>query len=77
MHEYRDEVIAEKTALPTCWDRNDLPMAEKLETGLEELKKGKAGGRSGTVPEMILYGGAELWDRCMYAWTYITSGRFS
>ena len=52
-------------SLSTSWDLNDHPKEEELETALRKLKRGKAGGRSGILPEMILYGGAELWDRML------------
>ena len=63
--EYRDEVIDDMPSLSTRWDLNDPPTAEELETALGKLKRGKAGGRSGILPEMILCGGAELWDRLL------------
>ena len=47
------------------WDLDDPTTDEELEAALGKLKRGKVGGRLGILPKMILYGGAELWDRLL------------
>ena len=32
---------------------------------MSKLKRGKAGGRTGILPELLLHGGAELQDRLL------------
>lgn len=36
-----------------------------MESALGKLKKGKAGGKTEIAPELVAYGGAELWDRIL------------
>lgn len=52
--EYRDEVIDGMPQLPVRWDLDSPPTAEELDTALAKLRGpgGKAGGRSGILPEM-------------------------
>ena len=38
---------------------------EELIAALSALKRGKAGGKTGLLPEMLLYGGAGLYDRLL------------
>ncbi len=49
--------------LPSFLELDSPPTEEKLEGALTKLKKRKAGGQSGILPELILYGGVLLWDR--------------
>ena len=41
------------------------PSEEELAQALSKLKKRKAGGKSGILPELILCGGPELWSRIL------------
>ena len=41
------------------------PIEEELSQALSKLRKRKAGGKSGILPELILSGGPELWDRVL------------
>ena len=63
--EYKEEVIAEIQQLPIQSHLDEPPSEEEIETALSKLKNGKAGGKTGILPEMIKYGGAELWDRVL------------
>ena len=42
-----------------------MPTFDELTEALDKLRKGKAGGKTGVVPELLLYGGAELQDRLL------------
>lgn len=46
-------------------DLDDLPTEEELLAALGNLKKGKAGGRTGIMPELILYGREDLHERLL------------
>ena len=46
-------------------DLDEPPMEEELLDVLSKMKRGKAGGKSGSLPELVLYGGAILWDRLL------------
>lgn len=48
---------------PTMHDLDDPPTHDELLSAVGKLKKGKAGGKTGIVPELLLYGRAELYDR--------------
>ena len=50
-------------SLPLCFDLDDPPTDEELEAALSRMKKGKAGGKSEILPEMVLFGGGVLWER--------------
>lgn len=63
--EYKEEVIAEIQQLPTKSHLDEPPTEEEIESALSKLKNGKAGGKTGILPELIKYGGAELWDRIL------------
>ena len=41
------------------------PTSEELREAMNKLKRGKAGGRTGILPELLLHGGAELQDRLL------------
>ena len=62
---YRDEVIEEMPEMPPCMELDGPPTEEELESALSKLKRRKAGGQSGILPELVLYGGAVLWDRLL------------
>ena len=61
--EYKEEVIAEMDQLPTRTHLDDIPTEEEIETAMSKLKGGS--GKTGILPEMIKYGGAELLDRIL------------
>ena len=44
---------------------DDLPTEEELEEAIFKMKKGKAAGKSGILPELLLYGGGALWLRLL------------
>ncbi len=44
---------------------DEVPNEEELLAALSKLKIGKAGGKSGVLPELVLYGGGGLWDRML------------
>ena len=41
------------------------PTEEELMQPLTKLKMRKAGGKSDVLPELILHGGVDLWDRML------------
>lgn len=54
--------------MPRCEPRYDLdapPSMEELITAISRLKKNKAGGKSGLLPELLLYGNRELRNRLL------------
>ena len=51
--------------MPPIWELDSPPTDEELLQALNKLKKGKAGGKSGILPELILCGGCELEDRIL------------
>lgn len=59
----QEEAIANLPSLPVQWDLDSPPIAEEFESVVSKSKRGKAGGRTGVLPELILCGGVELWDR--------------
>ena len=61
--EFRDEVINAMPLLPPVLELDCPPTEEELSEALAKMKKRKSGGKSGILPELILYGGPELWDR--------------
>ena len=63
--EYRDEVISAMPMLSPNLDLDLPPTEEELLQALSKLKKGKAGGKSGLLPELITFGGTDLWDRVL------------
>ena len=42
-----------------------MPTEEELEEAIFKMKKGKAAGKSGILPELLLYGGGALWLRLL------------
>ena len=63
--QYRQETIDEIPNHPTEWELDDPPTCEELTVALSKLKKGKAGGKTGIMPELIVHRGAELTDRLL------------
>ena len=62
---YDENVIAAMPTLPPLLHFDDPPTMEELEVALSQLKVRKAGGLSGILPELILFGGAVLRDRLL------------
>ena len=59
------EVINAMAVLPLRLDLDYPPTMEELDVALSKLKKNKAGGLSGILPELVLFGGPALWDRLL------------
>ena len=52
-------------AMPPCLNLDELPTEEELEAALSKLKKRKTGGKTGILPELVMFGGAVLWNRLL------------
>ena len=63
--EFNEEVIEKVPVLPPCLELDPPPTEEELETALSKMKKCKAGGKSGILPELVLYGGGLFWDKLL------------
>ena len=50
---------------PIHRELDDPPTCEELRMALSKLKKGKAGGKSGILPELLVCGGTEMHDRLL------------
>ena len=59
---YRDDVINNNPLLTPILELDSPPFEEELSQALSKLKKRKAGGKFGILPELILCGGPELWS---------------
>ena len=46
-------------------DLDEPPTEEELQLVLTKMKRGKAGGKSGILPELVLFSGAVLWNRLL------------
>ena len=62
---FNDEVIDTPSLLPPHLDLDMPPTEGELMHALTKLKTRKAGGKSGVLPELILHGGVDLWDRML------------
>jgi len=62
---YDEDVIAAVPTLPPLLGYDDPPTSEELEDALSQLKTRRAGGLSGIVPELVLFGGPVLQDRLL------------
>ena len=72
--EYGEQAINDLPFLPPIWELDSPPTDEELLQVLSKLKKGKAGGKSGILPELILCGGCELEDRILMIMEQIWEG---
>ena len=63
--EFSEEVIQQMLILPPCRDLDEPPTEEELATALAKMKMHKAGGKTGILPEMVLFGRGVLWDRVL------------
>ena len=57
---FQEEVITDMPSQPVCWDLDIPPTVEELGLAFSKLEGGKACGRTGILPEMILARGNEL-----------------
>ena len=62
---YCQEVIDETPRHPPHLELDSPPTLAELESALRKLKQGKAGGKTGILPELLLCGGAEVLDRLL------------
>ena len=62
---YDENIIAAVPTLPPFLCYDDPPTSEELKAALSQLHTRKAGGLSGIVPELILFGGPVLQDRLL------------
>lgn len=53
------------TTIPPFAELDAAPSEEELVSALSKLKKGKAGGMTGILPELVSCGGAQLLDRLL------------
>ena len=60
---FSDEVIQQMSMLPPCLDL-DGPPTEELEAALSKMKLCKAGGKTGIMPELVLFGGGSSGTGC-------------
>ena len=51
--------------MPPCIDLDEPPTEEELEAAPSKMKRCKAGGKTDILPELVLFGGAFLWDRLL------------
>ena len=63
--EFEAQVIQQMPEIPAMLYLDEPPTEEELLDALSKMKRGKAGGKSGILPELMLYGGAILWDRLL------------
>ena len=63
--EYNQLFIDEMESIPPYFKLDEPPSYDELVKALSKLKQGKAGGRTGILPELLLLGGCELWDRLL------------
>ena len=63
--EFKEEMIQKVPEISPYLDLDGPPTEEELLKALNKMKKRKAGGKTGILPELILYGGAILWDRML------------
>jgi len=62
---YDEDVITAVPTLPPLLQFDEPPTMEELEVTWSQLKVRKAGGLSGILPELILFGGAILRDKLL------------
>ena len=62
---FNEEVLESTTALPPFVELDTAPNEEELVSALSKLKSGKAGGKTGILPELVSCGGAQLFDRLL------------
>ena len=60
---YSQHAIEQLPTLPPDVEQDGPPSMEELNCALSKMKKGKAGGMTGILPELLLAGSAELRER--------------
>ena len=50
---------------PIHLEMDDPPTCEELRIALSKLRKSKAGGKTGILPELLVCGGMEMHDRLL------------
>lgn len=63
--EFDEEVNQQMQEMTPCHDLDEPPTEEELEAALSKLKRHKAGGTTGSRPELVLCGGAALQNRLL------------
>ena len=63
--EYDSDVIDRMARDPPHLEFDDPPTLDELLKALSCLKRGKAGGKTGILPELLLFGGEVLYDRLL------------
>ena len=62
---FSEEVLESITALPHFAELDTTPSEEELVRVLSKLKSGKAGGKTGILPELVSCGGVHLFKRLL------------
>ena len=63
--QYRQEVIDEMLAQSSRLEVDHPPTSDELSHALGHLKGGKAGGKTGILPELLKCGGTEMQNRLL------------
>ena len=63
--DYSHAVVEEFSALPVDPALDEPPSLDELLLALRRMKRGKAGGQTGILPELLIAGGEELITRMM------------
>ena len=63
--QYNQAVLNKMTSLALALKLDHPPTLEELIAPLSRLKRGKVGGRTGILPELVLYEGPELLERLL------------
>ena len=64
-HKICAQTACRPSSLPPATKLDYPPTSEELMQALNKMNRGKADGRTGILPELLLYGGAELQDRLL------------
>ena len=59
---FSEEVLESMTTIPPFAELDEAPSEEELVSAISKLKKGKTGGKTGILPELVSCGGAQLLD---------------
>ena len=63
--QYHQMVLDGMHSLPPALELDHPPTYDELIDALSKLKRGKAGGKTGILPELLLSGGPDLYDRLL------------
>ena len=66
--EFNQEVIDKLPQHPSYLELDEPPTLDELLEALSKLKRGKAGGKTGILPELLVYRGAEYKRDCSRLW---------